>query len=185
MGKIISKKIAEQIMKIEGEIRGVVFKTDVEFILKEKGITGLKKIEEEMKNLGHPLNYKEIKTMEFYPIGLRIVSLLVIKQNFNLSEKKIEEMGSFAIKSSLLIRILMNLFLNFKKIFFSKGPELFKKFLRVGEFIPVMVDDENKTAIIRFKDLDLHPVYCAYLRGGLSSFFKIITGSKTVSCQES
>lgn len=184
MEEILTKETAKKLMEIKGEIRGIVFKTDVTFILKEKGEEGLKKLEAEMERLGYPFKYNAIKTSEFYPIGLRIISLLLIKQIFGFSEEKIEEMGSLAIKFSPLLRIITKLFLNFEKIFFSRGPELFKKILRVGEIIPVIIDTKKKEAIIRFKDLDLHPIYCRYLKGGLSSFFKVATGVQTITCQE-
>lgn len=59
MEEIISREIAKELMGIEGKVRGAVFKADVDFITKEKGREGLKKIEERMESLGYIFKYDE------------------------------------------------------------------------------------------------------------------------------
>ncbi len=93
MNEIISKQEIEELMKIEGKVRGLPFKTEAEFIQKEEGEEGLKRLEDAMKNIGYPLKYKEMRAMDFYPIGLLAVHLVVIKRLFNYDDKKFEEMG--------------------------------------------------------------------------------------------
>ncbi|MBM3258059.1 MAG: hypothetical protein FJZ05_02520, partial [Candidatus Nealsonbacteria bacterium] len=83
MDKETTKEAAQRLSKISGEVRGVAFKTDMEFVLKEKGKGGLKKVEDELKRIGFPIKYEEIKVMDFYPIGLRVISLMAIKEVFN------------------------------------------------------------------------------------------------------
>ena len=75
MKEIITKEIADELMKIKGEVRGIAPKSHVQFVVEEKGKEVLKKIEEKMKELGHPLEYKNMKSMSFYPIGLEAITL--------------------------------------------------------------------------------------------------------------
>ena len=84
---IITKELAQQLMKAEGEGRGVHFKNDAEYILKKEGPEALKKVEEETERLGFPIKYGEIKTTGFYPAGLRAISLLAIQQALGWDEE--------------------------------------------------------------------------------------------------
>ena len=40
MNQALDKKVIQDLMRIKGEARGVVFKTDAEFILRRKGKDG-------------------------------------------------------------------------------------------------------------------------------------------------
>ena len=91
MEQIISKEEFDKFIKIEGQIRGVAFKTEEKFILKEEGEKGLKKLEEEMEKVGY--SYSRIKTMNFYPLGLQAISLLIIKRLFAYDNEKFQELG--------------------------------------------------------------------------------------------
>ena len=73
----ITKEIIKEVMAVKGEVRGIVFKTDADFVLKEKGKESLKAVEEELARIGYPINYQKLKTMNFYPLGVRVLSLLV------------------------------------------------------------------------------------------------------------
>lgn len=165
MDQEITKELAKKLMEIEGETRGVVLKTDGEYVLKEKGEEGLKKIEEELEKLGYPIKYGEIKTMEFYPVGLRAISLLVVKKAFNFNDEKIKEIGIFATKVSLIIKIFTRYFLSVKRVFFIEAPKIWRKHWTKGDLIPVELNEEKKYAILRLQNFSLHPIYCTYLGG--------------------
>jgi len=187
---MVNKEIIKKLMENKDEIRGIDFKTDEEFILKEKGKEGLEKIEREMAKLGHPIRYKEMNTMFFYPIGLRVLSLLVIKEIFNFDEEKIEEMGRVACKSSLFIRLLTK--------FFVSVPRMKKETLRVwrryhttGElkWITPKIDFATlrlpgHSCIFRLTGHKVHPVYCSYLKGYLSKVVEMGSKASPVTCEE-
>ena len=48
-------------------------------------------MEKELAKLGHPLSYQKISNMDFYPVGLRALSLLVIKGIFDFDNEKIRD----------------------------------------------------------------------------------------------
>ena len=93
MNEELTKETAAKLMQSRGEVKGVVFKTDEKYILKERGEEGLKLLEQELKKLGYPIKYKEIKAMSLHPIGLRAISLLMIKKVFKFDDKEIEKIG--------------------------------------------------------------------------------------------
>lgn len=119
MGEITKEEI-KKLMEVKGETRGVTFLIDHGYILKNKGEEGLKKVEEEIEKLGHPIKYKEIETFGYYPVGLRILSLLAIKKVFDFDDKKIEEIGFFGSKSSLITKFFIKYVFSPKKVFLQE-----------------------------------------------------------------
>jgi len=180
----LTKDLAQKLMGIKGEVRGVVFKTDTEYILAEKGEEGLKKLEEELEKLGHPIKYKEIETFSYYPIGLRALSLLATKKIFGFDDKKIEDMGFKATKKSLIIKFFIKHVFSLEKIFFQKGPKIWQEHWTAGEMIPIKLDKKEKYIILIFKDFNLHPVYCVYLKGYLRGLFSMMIKTPEMTCQE-
>jgi hypothetical protein len=174
----------EKLMKIKGEVRGAVFKTDAGYILKEKGKEGLKKVEEELEKLGYPIKFKEIKTMGFYPVGLRALSLLVVKKVFNFDDEKIKEMGFFATKISLIIKIFIRHFLSAQRVFSREAPRLWKEHYTIGELIPVELNEEKRYAILRVKDFNVHPILCTYLGGYFCGVLQMIEKCSRVTFEE-
>ena len=162
-----------KLMKIEGEVRGVALKTDGEYILREKGEEGLGELEKKLEAMGCPIRYREIKTMDFYPIGLRVISLLAIKEIFGFSNEKIKEMGFDAPKVSLIIKLFAKYFVAVSKAA-EKAPLIWKKHYTKGELSAVEVNEKEKRIVLRVEGLDVHPVFCQYLAGYLGSITQMV-----------
>ncbi|MBZ9572452.1 4-vinyl reductase [Patescibacteria group bacterium] len=184
MNQEITKETIKKLMEIKGEVRGVVFKTDGDYILKEKGKEGLKKLEDELEKLGYPIKYKEIETMAFYPVGLRALSLLAIKKIFNFDDEKIKEMGFFATKKSLIVKLFIRYFLSVQRVFFKEAPKIWKEHWTTGDLIPLELDEEKKYAILKVENFNLHHLYCYYLRGYFSGILQLIVKSPQITCEE-
>lgn len=179
----VTKEIAKNLIKIEAKIRGVDLKADADFVLKKEGKEGLKKVEEKLKEIGFPILYEKINMMDFYPGGLKALSLLAIQEVFNYSEKEIEEMGGAAPKISFIIRIFIKYFNPLLKFFFRETPRIWKKYWTEGEFVPLELNEKEKWALVEVR-FNLHPIYCVYLKGYFSTLVRMVTGSKKVFCQE-
>ena len=93
MDEIINKETAKKLMEIKGEIRGMDLKSDANFVIKERGKEILNKVEEELKEVGYPVEYEKLETMGFYPGGLRALSLLAVKKPLILMMKKLGKWG--------------------------------------------------------------------------------------------
>lgn len=182
MDQELNKKTAQELMRLGGEARGVVFKTDEAFIIKEKGKDGLKKLETELEKLSCPIKYQEIKNLGFYPIGWRIISLLVIEKNFNFNEGKIKEMGANAPKISLILKFFIQYFLSLRKTF-EQVPKMWRKHYTVGDLIPVKLDEAKKTVVLRLENVNLHPIFCRYITGYFQKTLEMMVKAP-VSCEE-
>lgn len=177
-----TKEFIQNLMRIKGEMRGVVFKTDAEFILREKGREGLKKVEEELEKLGYPIKYDEIKTFDFFPIGFRMLSMLVIKQTFNFDDQKIKEMGTKAPRLSLIIRFFLQYFVSLKRLA-EQAPKMWREHCNVGDLKTVDLNEEKGYVIVSLENFHLHPLYCTYLAGYLQTILEWVVKAP-VDCQE-
>ncbi len=170
-----------KIIHSEGEVRGVVLNTDRTFILRKGGGEKLKEVEAVIEEMGYPLLYNEIQTMNYYPFGLRILSILAISKVFSLDEGGIREMGALAPKSSVLIKVFTKYFLNVEQTL-NKVGEIWKKHSTIGEAEAKEVNEKEGYAVFHFKGIT-HPVYCVYLSGYFSGIIAM-TVSKKIDIEE-
>lgn len=177
MEEIINKEIAKELMKLEGEVRGATLRSDGEYVLKEEGEEGLKKLEEEMANLSFPLKYKEIKSTSFYPLGLRAISLAAIQKVFNFEDEDFRSIGAFESKLSLIIRTFMKYFFSID-LMITKVSQMWRKYYTVGEMKVVDYEKDKRRGTIKIDNFRLHPLHCRTLEGFISSIIGMIVNSK-------
>lgn len=182
MEEIISKKELNELMKIEGETRGAGIKDVLRFILKEKGEEGLKKLEDAMAKLDYPIKFKRIKTIEFYPLAWYTVIQLVAKRLFNFDDKKLEEMGRFNAKFSLIFRFLMKHLLLLKRAA-KEVPKMWRRYYTIGDLKTIEYDEEKKYVILRLENFRVHSLFCQIFKGYFPAVLEIIVRSK-VTCEE-
>ncbi len=176
----LNKERVEEMMKVEGEARGVTIKTDWSFIKDEFGDEGLEKIEKRMAELGHPLKYEGIRTMSFYPLGLDLLSILVIGESFDFEEKDFVDMGRKAFRFSIFLKLFLRYFTSLKKMS-EQAPKMFKKHYSIGSL--EMKEIEEKKAVVTLKDFDVHKVYCLTLKGYLTEVTSMVV-NKEIRCEE-
>jgi predicted hydrocarbon binding protein len=166
----------KRLLEMKGDVRGIVFKTDYLFVLDKFGEEGVKKVEQEIEKMGYSFSYKKnINSMDFYPIGLRAISLLAISKVFNFGKKEIEEMGKAAPKSSIMVKFFMRYFLSIKNIF-DKAGEMWSKHYTIGELESFDINMDKKYAVIRVHNVNLHHIFCDYLQGYFSSIIRMGIG---------
>ncbi len=182
MSQIISKEEFEELMKIKGETRGMSLKGEGNFILKQEGEEGLKKLEKTIAELGYPIKFKEIKAMDFYPLGLEVVTLVAIKRLFNYDDEKFREMGRFESKLSFIIRLFMKYFFSMKQAI-KVAPKMWKENYTVGDLEVPEFDEEKKYAIIKIKNFQGYPLLCLDLQGYFPGIVQMIVGTPA-TCQE-
>ncbi len=173
----ITQEELQKIREVEGDVRGAALNTDYQFILRKGGEESLKKIEERIKEMGADLNYSQIDKMTFYPLSLRVLSLLSISQEFGFDKEGIREMGEMAPRTSFLIKFFAKYFMSVEKTL-TKVSDIWEKHYTVGEMEAVKVDEENKEAVFRLHNLNVHPILCDYLSGYLSSVVSMVIGEK-------
>ncbi len=179
----LTEEEINKILNTEGEVRGVVFKTDRRFIIDTSGEEGMKKVEEELQKMKCPFNYEEeADNMSFYPIGMRALSVVAVARALNLSTEEVVRMGANAPKFSLMIKLFMRYFLSPETIM-EKAGEMWEKHYTVGKLEPVEMNKEEKMLRARLHDINLHPALCDYLRGYFSSVIEMGVGGE-VNCEE-
>lgn len=180
----LTKEEIQKLLKFEGQIRGLEFIADKDFVLKKEGEKGMEKIKEKLEEWGVPINYESIRSMDFYPGGKRIISLLAIKEAFKYGDEVIEEMGKAACRHSLVIKFFVGHFGTISKFFIAHAPEVWKRYWTIGAFVPGEYSVEKRTFVAQVKGIDLHPVYCLYLGGYFSALTQMTTGSSKAFCRE-
>lgn len=158
------KEIINKIMSTKGEVRGVAFQTDARFIQEHEGESGLNAVEEEARKMGYPIDYDKVKAMTWYPIGLRVISLLAAMKALDWGTSQITDMGRSAPKYSLITKLILKYFVSTKKIV-EKIPAYWHKHHSIGSLDPEEFREDEKYLVIRLRDFKVHPIMCSYLTG--------------------
>lgn len=181
--KKLTKELADELMKIKGETRGFNLEHDTRWILKNWGEEGLKKVERKLKRVGYPIEYKKLKIMDFYPAGLRAISLLAIKEVFNLDKEGVRNVCAFHPKISLVMKLFAKYFYSIPVVM-DQGPNIWKKYWTVGELVSVDYNKEKKHAIFRIKEFDLHPTFCNCMEGYFKGAAVLVLRNREITCEE-
>jgi len=183
MDTIISKEEFDELMRIEGEGRGLTFKNEAEYIFKKEGKSGLKKLEDTMVQLGYPIKYRKAKSMDFYPLGVEATTLLAIQRLFNYTDKDFQEMGKYEPKiSDFVIRIFMGYLVSLQRAIKGVGA-MWRKTFTVGDLKAVEYDLKKKYIVLRLEDFKVSKLHCQDLTGYFSGLLQMIVKTK-VACKE-
>jgi cyclopropane fatty-acyl-phospholipid synthase-like methyltransferase len=177
------KKEAERLMKIRGNIKGALLQTHAIFIRKKKGEEGIKKVEEKLRKLGYPLIFNKINPFDWYPEGLNVLILLIIKELFNFTDKEIFEMGNCAPKTSLVAKIFMKHFVSIEKVL-KEAPHYWKRYFDFGELEIKEFNQEKKYIDCVVKDYKFHPIKCIFHAGYFLRVAQFVLESKEISIKE-
>jgi len=179
---MLTKQELEKLMKIKGEARGMAFKVDYEFVIEKKGKEGLKKVEDRMAELGYPFNYKKIIPMDFYPIGLSAILLLVIKEIFNFNEKNLEEWGRSVVKFSLIMKIFMRYFASLELVA-KQIPKIWREHYTIGDLEMPEFDEKKRYVILKLNNFHISPVYCGIYKGYFAKTAEMVVRAP-ITCKE-
>ncbi len=181
MEQIISKEEFDELMNLEGKARGVLLKTASKFIFKEKGKEGVDKLEQILTGLSY-FRFKEVRTMDFYPVGFYAAVLIAIKRLFDFDEEKFIEMGRFESKVSIIIRLFIRFFFSIDRAV-KQVPKIWRTYFSFGDITVTELDKEKKYAVFRVEDFRLHQLHCFILKGYFPSVVQMVVGGN-VSCEE-
>jgi hypothetical protein len=177
------KKEADEIMKIKGNVRGVVFQTHAAYIKQREGEKGVAAVEKKMEDLGYPVEFKNIKPFSWYQEALSALVILVAKEIFDWSEADIFDMGSSAPKYSLIVKLLMKYFLSLGQTI-GQSPKYWAKHYDFGRLESCQFDSKNKSAIIRIYDYKNHPLVCIFFKGYFSRIVSYATKNRKIDVEE-
>lgn len=176
---MIPEDTLKKFKELSGKIRGTTLKAYGDFILKEEGKEGLKKLEKEMKESGYPVQYEKVKGMEFFPISYQAVTIELIKNIFNYDSERFREIGRFSAKFSLIVRLVAKYFFSVEKVV-GRVAKIWRKHYTVGDIEIVEADTEHKHSVVRVKNFKVHPLQCEVLKGYLESLLQMVVGEERV-----
>lgn len=158
-----------------GKVRGVVFETDRDCVRLKWGEEGLAKLNSAVKKYGleKDLPYETVETMAWYPLGARIVSLLLIKEVFGLDDKGIRQLGEMAPKFSFIVKLLFKLFKPLQKLV-QNVPRYWEEHYTVGKLVVEKVSEEDGEMILQLKDFSPHSILAIYLEGYFECTFRFL-----------
>jgi len=179
----INLKEIEKLIKLPGEVRGAVFLTDLRYVQEKKGQEGVRMLKKKMRDWGSLISYDKTRPINWYPVGLRAVSLLAIKEVFGWQDKEIFELGNAAPKFSLIVKMLMKTFLSIERVF-KECPKYWEKHYTKGVLENYKIDTKKKCIILRLKDFNVHPILCPFYAGYFLRIGQYVLRSQKVSIKE-
>jgi len=180
----ITPEEIKAILVKQGDVRGAVFQTDANYILKVGSQNDVLQVEKQLKKWAIDLRYQEIKAMAWYPVAWRVLSLLAIKQVLGWDNEQIRKMGQNAPKVSIIVKLFFKLFPDIEK-FAQQIPHYWRKHYTAGDLNVVELNKNNQTMLLHLKDFSFHPVLCKYLEGYFEQATKLTRPADAqVVCQE-
>ncbi len=172
-GNKMTKEEFQKIMKIKGSARGTNMKIIFDYIKKEKGAAGVKKVENKMAELGFPVKHKKLKIMDFYPLNVNTLFVVVVKEAFNFNDEEITRIGYESFNFNIFMKLFMKYFSSLEMVS-KQVSRVFRRHYTVGEFSMPSFSEKEKFIILREK-FNVHPIYCPIHKG-----FYIKTAELTV-----
>jgi len=173
----------KELISMPGNVRGVVFITDGEYIRRYHSDATLEKIVHAMHEAGHPIVYSDLKSMEWYPLGLRALSFHVMRDVLKWSDEEFRTMGDNAPKYSLIVKLLMKWFTS-PRTAFNHAPEYWHRHYDVGSLEIDELNEQACYAVFRIKDFMTIPLWCVYLEGYFKRLFQFTFPGKHITIRE-
>lgn len=179
---MITAKQAQELMKLKGTVRGVAFRIDYDNINTLFGKDQVKKVENYIKNLGVEINYESFKNTALYPVGLRFISLIAIKDLFKLTDNDIRKMGFNAPRVSFIVKLFTRAFLSVDALL-NRANIIWQKHFN-GSLRVIKYSKQKKYITAQLEDFISHPVFCKYLKGYFESIVQLTLPNNKVTAKE-
>jgi len=176
----LKKEEVDKMMKLKGNVIGVILQGHFDYIRDLKGENGVKAVEARLKELGYPLKAENIINVKWYPESIACLITLVSVEVFGWDRKDVFEMAYQAPRYSFVVKLLMQHFLQIEKNF-RMAPTYWHKHFDFSEMETAGFSEKEKYGIIMIKDFHkYHPLICVYHQGYFTRITELMLGSKEV-----
>ncbi len=182
MEKETLQQIANRLKDFPYNVKGAVIHTLIDYIKHKEGEDGVKKIEEKIKELGMPINFKEVKSFEWISEGTAAVILVTAKEMFNWTDEEIFEMGRYATRTSFVTKIMARYLVSIEMLM-KVSNKYWEKHFDFGS-LETEFDKEKNQIIIREKGVKTHPLVCLHRAGYFKGIIEFIIKNKDVTIEE-
>lgn len=175
----------KKINKIKGKTKGSSFKETLGYVQENEGSKGMKLLAKELKKNGldEIADFKNIKSLKWYPLKSHVALLLIAEEIFKWNESNIFQMGYNAAKRSIILKILIKYFTSIEKAA-KKSGEYWRKIYSVGDFSVGKLDIKNKEIVLKLENFNTHPITCIAFMGYIKALGKIMLGTKNIKVIE-
>ncbi len=163
-------------------MKGEVFRTHKDYIIKKEGEDGPRKVEEKMAELEVPIKFDEIKSFEWVNEGKSALTIVVAKEIFNWTDEDVFEMGRFAIKFSFIIKVMMQYIVSIDSIV-NSAQKYWSKHFDFGSLL-AEINKEEKKIILRETDFNTHVDASLYHAGYYQGLCELAIKSTKVTCRQ-
>lgn len=173
----------KQILALEGKVRGDVLITDLQYIVRISGEEAGNKIKEELREINSEIDFDKITNTGWFPIGWKVLILLLTRESLGWSDQDIISMGKLASKESFILKTLLRYFISLDRTF-KESVRFWAKYWDAGELVPYEINEKEKYLIIKLKNFQIHPDLCLYFTGHFESIANLILKSEKISVEE-
>lgn len=160
----MTREEADLIVRTPGNVRGAVLATDRDYVLEAQGEEGLDRVMELAESWGHPIDYRGIANTEWLPLGLRMISLLAIREAFGWGKEDLFRMGRAAPPHSFMVKVLMRYFLSMEQTY-EKSPEYWRSHYTAGILKTPEFNKKERFFVLRIEDFAIPADLCPYYAG--------------------
>jgi len=175
------KETIDEIMKIEGDVKGEVIRSDLEYIKRKEGEGALKKIEKALFDMGYPFDFRKISSSKEYKESYIVSVYIILNELFGWTRDDIFKMGQGSAKISFIVKFLLK-FVEFSRLL-EEAPKYWSQHLNFGK-IELEGNEKEKWLLIRVKGYAFHPLACAYHQGYFLTIIQLIIGGKNLEIKE-
>jgi hypothetical protein len=177
---MLSKEKVDEMMKLKGNVKGVILKGHFDYIRDLKGEKGIVLVEKRLKELGYPTKAKEIIPTNWYSEALACLIVLVCAEVFNWNQEDVREMAYQSPKYSFIVKLLMQHFVDIEKSF-KLAPIYWRKNFDFAKMEVGGFNKKEKYGIIRLVNFHkYHPLICEYHRAYFKKIAEIMLGQRKV-----
>ena len=181
--KLFTEEEIKELLKMPGNIRGAALATDYKYIKIVRSKEDLKLLEKNFKKYSH-YEYKKIKFFTWYPAGIRIMSLLLIKKLFNFTKEDTIKMGEEAVKYSFILKIFTKFFPN-PTIGYKMSPKFFSKYFDFGKVVNPEIDLKKRYFISYLYNFKANQIIYYHIGGFMMGMGELaIKNSKNFTLEE-
>jgi len=181
-GKTLKEK-ADELMKIEGNMRGELLKNNFLYLKEKEGEGAVKTMEDKLREIGYPLELKDINTYGWYKDPYCGVFMLIFQEVFGWNDQQIFDLGKFSPRYSMIMKLAFRYLLSVKRSF-EYSQKLWRTNVDYGDMEHYKIDEKKKYLIYRLKNYKLNNLVCIYIKGYLTSLFDLIIGKDRTIVEE-
>jgi hypothetical protein len=169
----------ERLARLPGNVKGEVLRTTYAYIEMREGVEAVKKVEDIIKKVGHPLPYASIHPHKWYPESYSVSIYLATFLVLGWKQEDIFEMAKSAMKISFLLRLIVKQFISIRQIF-EESPNYWDRHLDFGRLVPFEMSEDKKYVIFHIEGYNFHPVSNLYHAGYFSAIMKLSSKSDNI-----